>query len=190
MDRRLELIGELTPAIWVHVSAAFVALILGAFVLWRRKGDGRHRWMGRVWVATMVVVAVSSFGISTIGVIGPFSPIHLLSIYTLFSLVTGVGVLLWPSAKGHVERIHTHRITMQTLYGSALLIAGAFTFLPQRFLGRMTFGETMPMINYGIVAVMVTIGLVLIVRAYSHPSAGRVGRASGTVMRENDTRNP
>lgn len=178
MDRRLELMAELTPAIWVHGIAAFVALILGALVLWRRKGDERHRWMGRVWVATMVVVAVSSFGISTIGIIGPFSPIHLLSIYTLVSLAMGVGVLLWPSAKGRAERIHSHRITMQTLYGSALLIAGGFTFLPHRFLGRMTFGETMPLLNYAIVAAMVAAGIVLIARAYRSVGIGEEGKAA------------
>ena len=165
MDRRLELLAELTPAIWVHVNAAFVALVLGAFVLWRRKGDRRHWWMGRVWVATMAVVAVSSFGISTIGVVGPFSPIHLLSVYTLFSLAAGVGVFLSPSSLSRVARIRTHRTTMQTLYASALLIAGGFTFLPQRFLGRMTFGETIPALNYGIVMVMVAGGVVLIGRS-------------------------
>ncbi len=175
MDRRLELISEMTPAIWVHVIAAFVALVLGAFVLWRRKGDERHRWMGRAWVATMAVVALSSFGISTIGVVGPFSPIHLLSIYTLLSLATGVGVFLWPSSMSRVARIRTHRITMQTLYASALLIAGGFTFLPFRFLGRMTFGETLPVLNYLIVAGMTAAGVVLIVRAY-----GKAGKRSAS----------
>ncbi len=177
MDRRMELLAELTPAIGVHVIAAFVALVLGAFVLWRRKGDRRHRWMGRVWVATMVVVAVSSFGISTIGVVGPFSPIHLLSIYTLISLATGVGVFFWPSSLSRAARLHTHRITMQSLYAGALLIAGGFTFLPYRFLGRLTFGETMPALNYGIVAGMTAAGIWLIARAYG--SAGK--RAAGKV---------
>ncbi len=72
---------------------------------------------------------------------------------------------------------------MQTLYGSALLIAGGFTFLPQRFLGRMTFGETMPVLNYAIVAVMVMAGLVLIARAYSQPIARGNEEGPRTVVR-------
>ena len=53
-----------------------------------------------------------------------------------------------------------------TLYASALLIAGGFTFLPFRTLGRLTFGEVMPLINYGIVAVMVSLGVWLIWYSY------------------------
>ena len=89
MERRLELIAEMTPAVWIHLIATLAALILGAFVLWRRKGDATHRLRGRIWVGLMTVAAVSSFWIVEINE-GGFSPIHGLSVWTLFSLVMGV----------------------------------------------------------------------------------------------------
>ena len=160
MDRRLVLLAEMTPAIWVHLVAATLALVLGALVLWRKKGDATHRFWGRIWVALMFIVAVSSFFITTIRDDG-FSPIHALSVYTLFSLVVGLRAI-----RGRPANIKAHRLTMQTLYASALLIAGGFTFLPFRMLGRLTFGEVMPLVNYGIVAVMVSLGVWLIWYSY------------------------
>ncbi|MEL7273415.1 MAG: DUF2306 domain-containing protein [Pseudomonadota bacterium] len=173
MERRLELIGEMTPAIWVHLIAAVIALVLGGFVLWRRKGDWRHKLAGRIWVATMLVVAVSSFWITEIREEG-FSPIHALSVYTLLSLTVGI----WALRKGPVTAtsITAHKRAMQGLYGFGLLIAGGFTLLPFRFLGRMTFGETMPWINYAIVAAMVSIGVVVVVRSYGSIARNRIER--------------
>ncbi|PTX56982.1 putative membrane protein [Litoreibacter ponti] len=158
MSRRLELIAEMTPAIWVHLICVVAALILGAFVLWRRKGDARHRMLGRIWVGLMAVGALSSFAIREINP-GGFSPIHLLSVYTLCSLVLGV-----LAVRARPARVRAHQNFMRSLYASGLLIAGAFTFLPQRLLGRLTFGEWIPAINYGVVAVMAGIGTIILVR--------------------------
>ncbi|MEM9732231.1 MAG: DUF2306 domain-containing protein [Pseudomonadota bacterium] len=173
MERRLELIGEMTPAIWIHLVSAVIALVLGAFVLWRRKGDWRHKLAGRIWVGTMLVVAISSFWITEIREVR-FSPIHALSVYTLVSLTLGI----WALRKGKVtaQAIMAYKKSMQGLYGFGLLIAGGFTFLPFRFLGRMTFGETMPLINYMIVAIMVGIGIVVVVRSYGPISNNRIER--------------
>ena len=45
----------------VHTFAATAALILGAAVLFLRKGTALHRTLGRIWAATMLVVAAVSF---------------------------------------------------------------------------------------------------------------------------------
>lgn len=173
MERRLELIGEMTPAIWVHLIAAVFALVLGAIVLWRHKGDWRHKLAGRAWVAAMLVVAISSFWITEIRETG-FSPIHALSVYTLLSLAVGI----WALRRGPVNEksITSHKRSMQGLYGFGLLIAGGFTFLPFRFLGRMTFGETFPVVNYIIVAVMVGTGIIVVVRSYGSIARNRIER--------------
>ena len=172
MERRFELIGEMTPAIWIHSVAAIAALLLGAFILWRRKGTTWHRMGGRVWVALMLVVALSSFFISEIRQVGPFSWIHLLSLYTLGSLAVGLGVL-FRKRLAPVERIAIHRATMQNLYAGALLIAGGFTFLPDRLIGRLTFGESYPLINVAIAVAMVLAGVWLIVQANRGRVVGR-----------------
>ena len=69
----------------------------------------------------MVVVAGSSFWIHEIRLVGPWSPIHLLSIFSLVMLV--VGVL---AARGH--NVSRHKKTMVSIFAGALIIAGFFAF--------------------------------------------------------------
>lgn len=156
MERRLELISEMTPAIWLHLIAALIAVVLGALVLWRRKGDRRHKLLGRAWVALMGIVALSSFFITQIN--GDwFSPIHALSVWTLVSLTLAVRAI-----RAKPRQVEVHARHLQTLYASAILIAGGFTFLPTRLLGRLTFGESMPLINWTFVALCTLGGIALI----------------------------
>jgi len=120
--------------IQIHASAAIAAFLIGALVLWRAKGTRLHKALGRIWVVLMLVVATSALFINEIRMIGPFSPIH------LFVLVTYVGIArgLWAIV---VERdIAKHRAAMQAVYVGALLLAGAFTFLPGRRMHDVLFG--------------------------------------------------
>ena len=71
----------------------------------------------------MVSVAVSSFWIHQIRLIGPWSPIHLLSIFTLVVLPIGA----WMA---HRHRVADHRRIMILIFSGALVIAGLFTFVP------------------------------------------------------------
>ncbi|MGB1911726.1 MAG: hypothetical protein ACPHTB_09455, partial [Candidatus Puniceispirillaceae bacterium] len=49
------------------------------------KGGAVHMLLGCVWVGLMLVVAGSSFFIHEIRLWGEYSPIHLLSLYTVWS---------------------------------------------------------------------------------------------------------
>ena len=97
------------------------------------KGGRVHRIMGYIWVALMAIVSLSSFLIHELHLVGAFSPIHLLSIFTLWSLYMAIR-----AAKD--RRINAHRRWMQNLYVMALLITGAFTFLPGRTMHMVLFG--------------------------------------------------
>jgi uncharacterized membrane protein len=77
-------------AIQIHAFAAMSAFIIGHVQLYRTKGTPSHRATGYVWVTIMVVVAASGFWIHEIRLWGPWSPIHLLSIFTLVMLPVGV----------------------------------------------------------------------------------------------------
>jgi len=81
----------------------------------------------------MAVVSVSAFFIHQIRLWGPWSPIHLLAIFTL---------ILLPIAVWHAHRheVHKHRNRMVALFLGALVIAGAFTFLPGRIMHAVAFG--------------------------------------------------
>src|SRR5829696_2375339 len=111
------------PAIQVHAFAAMAAFALGIVQLVAPKGTLPHRTLGYIWVALMVVVAGTSFWIQDLRVWGPWSAIHLLSIFTLATLPLAV-----LHARRH--RVIAHRNAMISMFAGALLIAGAFTFLP------------------------------------------------------------
>lgn len=122
------------PAIQLHATTAIAALVLGALILFRRKGTALHRLLGRVWVVLMLVVATSALFINEIRLIGPFSPIHIFSVLTY----VGIGQGLWAI---RVQRnIAVHRAQMQSVYLGALILAGAFTFLPGRRMHEVLFG--------------------------------------------------
>jgi uncharacterized membrane protein len=71
------------PPIALHAFAAMTAFALGLVQFAAPKGTLPHRTIGWIWVLLIVTVAISSFWIHQIRLLGPFSPIHLLSIFTL-----------------------------------------------------------------------------------------------------------
>lgn len=137
-----------SPAIQIHALAAILAFGLGGLVLFRRKGDRLHRMGGRIWVGLMLAVCLSSFFIHTIRMFGPFSPIHLLSIGTLYALWRGVTM-------ARLSRIADHRRMMQLTYAGALVAAGFFTFMPGRIMSQVFFGGPQPMIGVAVAAAIV-----------------------------------
>src|SRR6478752_1777562 len=92
---------DAAPAIPLHAFAAMTAFLLGVVQLSAPKGTLPHRTLGWVWVSLMAVVALSSFWIHQIRLLGPWSPIHLLSIFTLVVLPIGV-----TAARSHNVRRH------------------------------------------------------------------------------------
>lgn len=122
------------PAIQVHAFTALAAFALGVVQLSAPKGTLPHRTVGSVWVALMVVVAVSSFFIHELHVWGNWSPIHLLSIFTLAMLPLAV-----LHARRH--RVDRHRNAMTAIFVGALVIAGLFTLAPGRIMHAVVFGN-------------------------------------------------
>ncbi|MGX5827981.1 DUF2306 domain-containing protein [Mesorhizobium sp. 43Arga] len=122
-----------SPVIQLHALIAIAALLLGAVQLWRTKGDRLHRALGRIWVALMATVAGSGLFIWTIRLWGPFSPIHLLSLFVLVMLWRGVR-----AARG--GNIAAHRRIMQGTYIFGLIITGLLTFIPGRTMYFVAFG--------------------------------------------------
>jgi len=122
-----------SPIIQIHALAGMAAFAIGGVTLFLPKGNDRHRGLGRAWVALMVVVAASSFLIWEIRMLGPFSPIHLVSVFTLYALYKGVG-------HARAGRIGAHRRTMQSLYVVALAVTGIFTLAPGRIMYQVVFG--------------------------------------------------
>jgi uncharacterized membrane protein len=125
---------DAAPAIPLHAFAALTAFALGIVQFAAPKGTLPHRTVGWIWVALMACVAVSSFWIHQLRLVGPWSPIHLLSIFTLVMLPLAV----W---KAHTHQVSAHRLAMIMLFSGALVIAGLFTLLPGRIMHAVVFGH-------------------------------------------------
>jgi len=124
---------DAAPAIPVHAFAAMTAFVLGVVQLAAPKGTLPHRTLGWIWVCLMLGVAVSSFWIHEIRLVGPWSPIHLLSIFVLIT----VPLAVW---KAHRHQVVDHRRIMISIFTGALVIAGLFTLLPGRIMHAVVFG--------------------------------------------------
>jgi uncharacterized membrane protein len=124
---------DAAPAIPVHAFAAMAAFVLGVVQLAAPKGTLPHRTLGWIWVLLMLSVAISSFWIHQIRRVGPWSPIHLLSIFTLVT----VPLAVW---RAHQHRVADHRRIMTLVFSGALVIAGLFTLLPGRIMHAVVFG--------------------------------------------------
>ena len=124
---------DAAPQIPLHAFAAMAAFALGLIQFAAPKGTLPHRTIGWIWVALMAVVAASSFWIHQIKLWGAWSPIHLLSIFTLITVPLGV----W---QAHRHRVADHRRIMILIFSGALVIAGLFTLLPGRIMHAVVFG--------------------------------------------------
>jgi len=125
---------QASPAIQVHAVSAMAAFALGIVQLAAPKGTLPHRTVGWIWVALMAIVCVTAFWIHEIRMWGPWSPIHLLAIFTLVMLPLAV-----VHARRH--RVDGHRRAMIGIFTGALLVAGAFTFYPGRIMHAVVFGH-------------------------------------------------
>ncbi len=123
-----------SPVIQIHAFAAMAAFALGVVQLSAPKGTTVHRTIGWLWVLLMLAISISAFSIHTIRLWGPWSPIHLLAIFTLITLP--IGVL---HARRH--RVVQHRWVMISIFVGALVIAGLFTFVPGRIIHAVAFGS-------------------------------------------------
>jgi uncharacterized membrane protein len=93
------------------------ALALGIVQFVASKGTLPHRTIGWIWVLLMATVAASSFWIHQLRLLGPWSPIHLLSIMVLAMLPIAV------------------------IRSGGLVVAGLFTLLPGRIMQAVIFGQ-------------------------------------------------
>ena len=126
----MTLLFDQTHPIPLHAIMAIVAVILGGIQLSMKKGGPIHKLLGRIWVGLMLFVAISSFFIHEIKLWGVYSPIHLLSLLTIFTL--GVGI--YYVRVGNVKR---HKQIMIATYFFALIVAGLFTLMPGRIMHQI-----------------------------------------------------
>lgn len=119
--------------IQIHAFAAIMLIPLTLTIFSIRRGSPLHKKLGWAWIVGMGAVALSSFWVHEIRLIGPFSPIHLLSILTLATLTFAVIAI-------RSRNIRAHRLAMHSLIWGALVGAGVFTLLPGRIMYDVLIG--------------------------------------------------
>ena len=125
---------DASPVIQLHAFAAMSAFVLGLVQFARPKGTLPHRALGFTWLALMLTVAISSFWIHEIRMVGPWSPIHLISIYVLTMIPLAVYYARRHNIRGHSR-------TVIGMFVGGLVIAGLFTFVPGRIMHAVVFGD-------------------------------------------------
>nr|WP_221230944.1 hypothetical protein [Sphingobium subterraneum] len=124
--------GEVSPMIWLHLGAVLLALGLTPVLMLNPRGTRRHRQLGWVWCIAMFLTAAASLFVQAIRP-GHWSPIHLLSLYT----IAAVPMIILLARRHSVAQ---HRRKVRGMIVGALLIAGFFTFPFGRMLGRWLLG--------------------------------------------------
>ncbi|RYX88324.1 MAG: DUF2306 domain-containing protein [Comamonadaceae bacterium] len=131
---------QLTPLIAVHATAAILAVAVGPAALWARLGAVQHprlhRAFGYAWVTLMVITAASAMFIRDFHLpnLAGYTPIHILVPVTFVYLFLSFLRL----AQGNIT---AHRAHMQRLYIGGCVVAGFFTLVPTRLLGRAVWGQ-------------------------------------------------
>ncbi len=162
-------------AVQFHVCTVIPAAFLGAYVLMTRKGTARHKRLGRIWVALMVLTAISTFFIHQIRVWGAFSPIHLLSVVVIVSCALAI----WQVRRGNIR---AHKSALISAYIGGIFGAGLFTFWPGRLMNQIVLGGSVgsdaDTVRHSILAagIVVAIGYACAMYATRFRSARRPAR--------------
>lgn len=119
-------------SVQLHVCAAVLALVVGAVILLLPKGTSFHRALGWTWVASMIVVTVTSV-LMVADLRNGINPLHVFTAITVLALWGGLTGI----RRGNVRR---HAGSMVGLYIGGLIVAGAFAFIPGRLMWQVVFG--------------------------------------------------
>ncbi|WP_296382028.1 DUF2306 domain-containing protein [Winogradskyella sp.] len=122
---------------FLHLYTVVPCVFIGGFLLIIKKGTLIHKRLGRIYMVLMLFTAiVTLFMPAAVGgrVLNHFGWIHLFSALTFWTVPTAYIAI----KKGNIK---AHKRKMILLYFGAIVIAGAFTFTPGRYLHDVFFGS-------------------------------------------------
>lgn len=120
---------------FAHLITVLPCVLIGALLLLIKKGTKLHKNMGKLYMILMLITAfITLFMKAQVGpkFLNHFGWIHLFSVLTFYSIPTA----FFAARKGDIK---THKRKMILLYFGAIIIAGAFTFYPGRYLHSLFF---------------------------------------------------
>lgn len=120
------------PAFQLHLAAVTLASALAVALLRGRKGDARHRLLGRIWVGAIFVAGIGSFWITNVNP-GHFTFLHAGAVLIMAAAAAAV----LAARRGAVR---THKRIMQGLVAVALVASAVLALFPGRILHAALFG--------------------------------------------------
>jgi uncharacterized membrane protein len=125
-----------TNIVFLHLFVILPCVILGAFLIFAKKGTNIHRQAGKVYMILMAFTGMLTLFIpAQVGyrIFNHFGLLHLLSLLTLWSV---------PKAWFAIKRgdVKAHKSAMIKLYIGGIIIAGGFAILAEgRYLNYLLF---------------------------------------------------
>ena len=102
----------------LHIVSGALSLLLGTYLLLRRKGDKLHRRLGLVFYYGMLVVAFSSLGLA---IVNPNFFLAMIGVFTLYLNVTGKRYLV-ASRNGNTGEIFDWMISFLMMCFALILL--------------------------------------------------------------------
>ncbi len=112
-----------------HLISGTIALVLGGLVIILKKGTQIHKQIGYCYVASMVVLILTSFGIYHL--FGKFGPFHYLSFVSTFTLVAGMLPMFKTIKTGKDYETHFKRMYWSVAGLYAAFAAESFVRIPK-----------------------------------------------------------
>ena len=110
------LVGDCTGLI--HLIASILALITGTLVLTLRKGTGRHKQIGYIYLGSMILLLITAFMIYRL--FNGFGIFHAFGLLSTFSLIMGMVPVLRRKPGNYIFR------HFRSMYWSIIGLYGAF----------------------------------------------------------------
>ncbi len=112
-----------------HLISGILAVIFGGLVLLLKKGTKTHRQIGYLYVTSMIVLIVSSFGIYRL--FGKFGLFHFFSIVASTSLCLGIFPMLKKQRSAKDYKVHFTRMYFSVVGLYAAFAAESFVRIPK-----------------------------------------------------------
>lgn len=136
-----------------HLIAGIFAVIFGGLILALKKGTKAHRQIGYLYVLSMIVLIVSSFGIFRL--FGKFGVFHFFSIVATTSLILGIKPMLKKQRTPKDYKTHFTRMYFSVVGLYAAFAAESFVRVPK-------LGSFWSIVAWSFILVLVTAIVVFI----------------------------
>lgn len=120
---------------YLHLYTVLPCVVLGAINFMLKKRSPYHKYVGSSYMVLMLFTAfITLFMPAMVGskIFNHFGWIHSFSVLTIYSVPTAYIAI----KKGNIKK---HKRKLIGLYIGAILIAGAFTLMPGRYLHNILF---------------------------------------------------